>query len=429
MSYEPLSNTSENKRSILDRAHKYLIPNRIDTFGGMGVDLVIGKREGYKVWDIDGHELMDFHLNGGTYNLGHRHPKVLAALQKALQTLDIGNHHFASEARAELAEKLAAATGLHYSLLTPSGSEANDMAIKSARWFTGRRKIVSLDCAYHGRSGLSGAAGDSSAAEFFLSDFSSDFIKVPFNDLKAMEAALKDGDVAAVLMETIPATYGFVVPSDNYLPGVKALCQQYGSLYIADEVQTGLGRSGKLWGVECWDVQPDILVTGKGLSGGLYPISACVLSREVGGWLTENGWGYVSTFGGAELGCVVANAVLDLVNTPETLRQVKQTSEYLYRGLKDIQSRHDYLVDINQLGLIMGLKFDNPNGGVHMMKALYDQGLWAIFAGFDASVTQFKAGLFVDQTYCDKALEKLEAAIIVAKSIKSDGASTSIGRK
>jgi acetylornithine/succinyldiaminopimelate/putrescine aminotransferase len=169
------------------------MPNRVDTFGAMGVDLVIGKREAYRIWDMDGHELLDFHFNGGTYNVGHRNPHFLEILRKALETLDIGNHHFASGARANLAEQLAAATGLHYALFTPSGSEANDMAIKSARRFTGRRKIVAVDAAYHGRSGLSGVAGDDSAAKYFNSDYPDEFLRVPFDDLalEKVEAAIK----------------------------------------------------------------------------------------------------------------------------------------------------------------------------------------------------------------------------------------------
>ena len=428
MAYQPPQSASAEKRSILERAYRHLAPNRIETFAGMGIDLVIGRREGYRIWDVDGHELQDFHLNGGTFNLGHRNPGIVAALEEALRTLDVGNHHFASAARVELAEKLAAATGLRYSVLTPSGSEAVDVAIKSARRFTGRRRIVSLGCAYHGRSGLSGAAGDASAAEYFHSDFPDDFVRVPFNDLDAMETVLEDGQVAAVLMETVPATHGFELPDDGYLPGIKALCERHGTLYIADEVQTGLGRSGHLWAVQAWGVEPDLLVTGKGLSGGLYPVSAVTMSAPVGAWLAENGWGYVSTFGGAEPGCVVGAAVLDLVDSPETRDHVRAISDYLHAGLCDIQARHDYLVRIHRLGLIMGLEFDHPNGGVHMMKALYDRGLWAIFAGFDAARLQFKAGLFVDRGFVDEALEKVEAAIRAARELTDDGPARCLGR-
>jgi acetylornithine/succinyldiaminopimelate/putrescine aminotransferase len=408
---------SEHKRRVLALAHEYLIPGRVEAFLGMGIPLVIGRREGYRIWDIDGHELMDFHLNGGTFNVGHRHPAVLQALETALQTLDVGNHHFPSPARAELAEKLALHTpgDLHYTVYAAGGSEAVDVAIKSARRFTNRRRIVAIASGYHGRTGLSGAAGDDSTARYFASDYPDEFLKVPFDDLDAMRVALQGQDVAAVIMETIPATAGFPVPSDGYLPGVAALCREYGALYIADEVQTGLGRTGYLWGVEAWGVEPDILITGKGLSGGLYPIAATVLRKDVGGWLSDNGWGHVTTFGGAEPGCVVGSVVLDLCRAPQALAHAASISDYLDAGLADIRSRLGFLKDIRRKGLVMGLVFDAPAGGVQMMSALYQQGIWAIFAGFDPAVLQFKPGLFVDYAYCDEALARFEKAVAMAK--------------
>ena len=408
---------SERKRRVFALAHEYLIPGRVEAFLGMGIPLVIGRREGYRIWDIDGHELMDFHLNGGTFNVGHRNPEVLQALETALQTLDVGNHHFPSPARADLAEKLAACTpgDLHYTVYAAGGSEAVDVAIKSARRFTGRRKIVAIASGYHGRTGLSGAAGDDSTARYFASDYPDEFLKVPFNDLDAMRAALQASDVAAVILETIPATYGFPVPSDDYLPGVARLCREFGALYIADEVQTGLGRTGYLWGVEAWGVEPDILITGKGLSGGLYPIAAAVLRKDVGSWLTDNGWGHVTTFGGAEPGCVVGSVVLDMCRTPQALTNAAEISAYLHAGLSGIRSRLGFLKDIRRKGLVMGLAFDAPAGGVQMMSALYQHGIWAIFAGFDHSVLQFKPGLFVDRAYCDEALTRFEAALQVVK--------------
>jgi 4-aminobutyrate aminotransferase-like enzyme len=144
---EKLVGMSDRKRRTLELAHEYMMPNRVETWVGAGIPLVIGRREGYRIWDVDGHELRDLHLNGGTFTLGHRNPDVLAALQEALETLDVGNHHFPSEARATLAEKLARLTpgALHYSVFVASGSEANDLAIRSVRWATGRRKIVCLE--------------------------------------------------------------------------------------------------------------------------------------------------------------------------------------------------------------------------------------------------------------------------------------------
>ena len=404
MSKSNAATESPRKREILQLARDYLFPDRIDSLDTLGVDLVIGRREGYRFWDVDGRELMDLHLNGGTYNLGHRHPDLLATLLASLQHTDVGNHHFANPERALLAEQLALVTGLRYSVFTPGGAEATDVAIRSARRYTGKRRIVALEQGYHGRSGLSGAAGNPDSARFFNSDYPEEFITVPFNDLDAMEATLRRGDVAAVIMETIPATAGFPIPDDDYLPGVRALCDQHEVLYIADEVQTGLGRTGEVWAVGCWGVQPDILITGKGLSGGLYPVSAAVLSADVGGWLAEDGWGYVSTFGG----CAVGREALRLSTSPDVLAGVRRTADYLRAGLEDIRARRTFLTGINQRGLVIGLRFDDPLGGMRMSAALFQRGLWAMFASFDRSVLQFKPGLLVTRDFCDEALGRLD---------------------
>jgi acetylornithine/succinyldiaminopimelate/putrescine aminotransferase len=407
---EPIS---ERKRRILDLSREYLMPARVAAWENLGVPLVIGRREGYRLWDVDGHELLDVHLNGGTYNLGHRNPELVEVLRKSLDELDIGNHHFPSEARVDLAEKLAALTPgeLHYSVFVPSGSEANDLAIRVARRATGRRKIVALEAAFHGRTALSAAAGQDDMARFFLADYPAEFLKVPFNDLGAMEQALRGGDVAGVLMETMPATYGFPVPNDDYLPGVKLLCERFGTIYIADEVQTGLGRTGHLWGVETWNVEPDVLVTGKGLSGGLYPMSAVVMTRRVGHWLTEQGWGYVSTFGGAELGCRIASRVLDLCSQPQVLAGVRRLSQALTDGLEQLRRRHPFFIAARQLGLVIGLETASSLGGMQLSRALYRRGVWAMFSGFAPSILQFKVGLLVDDAYCELLLERLDAAL------------------
>ena len=266
--YEPPAKCSQRKAAVLRSAYEHLIPGRVQGFHELGVDLVMGQRQGYRFWDIDGQEFLDFHLNGGVFTLGHRNPELLAALRASLESLDIGNHHFPSAARAELGETLArAAPGdLPYSVFTSGGSEAIDVAIKSARYATKRRKIVALDIAYHGRTGLSGAAGDDATAAFFHSDSPAEFMKVPFEDLAALEKLLIREDVAAVLIETIPATFGFIAPSMGYLPAIKELCERYGTLYIADEVQAGLGRTGHMWAVSVWNVMPSTPKVGSGCS-------------------------------------------------------------------------------------------------------------------------------------------------------------------
>lgn len=288
-----------DKDEILALNAEHVCPNRVAVWQASGIDLVIGHREGYKIWDIDGREFWDLHLNGGVFSFGHRTSELVELLRTSLDTLDIGNHHFPSVARAQLAKALSESTdgALPYAVFAASGSEAADVAIKTARKATGRRAIVGLTEGYHGRTGLAGAVGDDETARYFLSDDPEHNLKAPFGDLDAIAAAFHERDVAAVLVEMSPATAGFPIPSRDYLKGIEKLCRTHGALFIADEVQTGLARSGRTWAYQTFGVTPDILITGKGLSGGLYPMAAALLSHQAGGWLRERGWAHVSTFG------------------------------------------------------------------------------------------------------------------------------------
>ena len=374
---------------------------------------MIGRRRGYRIWDLGGRELLDLHLNGGVYNLGHRNPKVLAALTEALTSLDIGNHHFPSGERALLAEELVTRTrGMRYAVFASGGGEAVDLAIKSARRATGRGRVVSAKDAYHGHTGLALAAGDETAATSFGSGGTpGEFQRVPFNDVQAMAEALASQDIAAVILETVPATVGFLPPDPGYLAEVRRLCDLNGTMFIADEVQTGLGRTGALWGVDRFDVVPDILVTGKGLSGGIYPIAATLLSEKAGSWLEDDGWGHVSTFGGAELGCVVASTVLTLTQAQPTRDHVAQLIDLWREGLAKLQTSYpEWLTDIRQTGLCIGVGFNNEAGGMVMTRLLFDEGVWAMFAGFDHRYLQLKPGLLLSVEETQEALAALDRA-------------------
>ena len=201
------------------------------------------------------------------------------------------------------------------------------------------------------------------------------------------------------------------MPSDGYYPAVKKMCEKHGALFIADEVQTGLGRTGKFWACDGYGVEPDMLITGKGLSGGVYPIAAAVLSKDVAEWLKEEGWGYSSTFGGAELGCVIAHKVLEITERPGVLENIRAMSEFLKGKLSEIQKRHPFLAEVRQNGLIIGLRFDNPHGGLMVAACCYESGLWAFPAGFERSVLQFKPNILVDKPACEEAVSLLEDAI------------------
>ncbi len=408
---------SADKDAVLAATTAHVAPHRVHVWDAFGTQLVMGRREGYRMWDLSGHELMDFHLNGGTFNLGHRNPEVIAALVQALDEVDIGNHHFASVERAALAERLTACApgDMPYSVFGSGGSEAIDVAIKTARHATGRRRILGLDAGYHGKTGLSGAAGADAGARFFHSDLPDDFHTVPFADADAIERALVADEFAAVIIETIPATYGFPLVPDGYLPAVKAAAERHGALYIADEVQAGLGRTGDLWGVQTYGVEPDIMVTGKGLSGGIYPIAAAVIREASAEWLHQYGWGHVSTFGGSELGCRVASKVLEITQRAETTANVRHLIERYREGLAAIAADDPYLVEVRQSGLVIGLRVDHPDGAIYLQQELYGLGLWAIASGYDQSVLQFKPGLLLTDAEVDRSLELLRAGLALAR--------------
>jgi len=403
------------KAEFLERSKAFWNPGKTRFWQEAGVDLVIDRREGYFLYDMDGRRLYDVHLNGGTYNLGHRHPELVEVMNAATRHFDMGNHHFPSLARTALAEALAACTpgDLTYTMYGAGGAEAIDLALKTARHSTKRRRIVSIIKAYHGHTGLAVKTGDPRFSKLFLSeDREGEFIQVPFNDLDAMEDALRGRDVAAVIMETIPATYGFPMPQEGYLPGVKKLCERYGSLYIADEVQTGLMRTGAMWGITRYGVEPDILVTGKGITGGLYPIACCVVSERHGGWLEEDGFAHMSTAGGAEIGCIVAMKVLEICQRPEVVSTVRYVSDFIRAGLDEIRDLYpDFFVGIRQHGVVMGLEFNHPEGAKPVMRHLYENGVWAIFSTLDPRVLQFKPGILMTQSLCEDLLRRVEVAI------------------
>ena len=216
-------------------------------------------------------------------------------------------------------------------------------------------------------------------------------------------------------METIAATYGFPLPAPGYLQEVKMLCERYGTLYIADEVQTGLMRCGAMWAIETYDVQPDILVTAKGLSGGVYPIAAVVVAERCAGWLSEDGFGHMSTFGGAELGCIAALKTLEITQRPNVRENVQSLTARFETELGAMRARHaDFFTGVRQRGIVMGLEFEHPEGAKFVMKALYENGVWAIFSTLDPRILQFKPGLLCDRALCDEILQRLDASIGLA---------------
>jgi acetylornithine/succinyldiaminopimelate/putrescine aminotransferase len=401
------------RQGAIDLFARHVSSGKVEFFQSAGIDFVLGRREGPYLWDVSGQKrVIDCHCNGGVFNLGHRNPKVIAALRASLDTLDIGNHHLISQQRADLARRLAelAPGELSYTVFGVGGGEAIDLAIKVARAYTGRQGIISARGGYHGHTGLALAAGDERYRAPF-GPMAPGFQQVPFNDTDALEDAIDDG-TAALLLETVPATYGMPIPADDYLPRARQLCDERGALLIADEVQTGLGRTGKLWGIEHFGVQPDIMVIGKGLSGGIYPMAATCFRHECEVVFQEDPFIHISTFGGAEVGCPVASTVLDISSRPELLSHVTALGELFTAGFERLKEKHPHvLVGLRQLGLMMGIEMVNQHCGPLFSKCAYDSGLLSVYANNDPRIAQLLPPLVIDRALVNEILERVDAAL------------------
>lgn len=407
------------KERVIELFARHVSSGKVAFFQSTGIDFVLGEREGPYLWDLAGEKrLIDCHCNGGVFNLGHRHPAIVQTLMESLQALDIGNHHLISRQRALLAQRLAERSPGHltYTVFGVSGGEAIDLAIKVARGFTRRTKIISARGGYHGHTGLALAAGD----EKYRAPFgppAPGFVQVPFNDIEALRREM-DADTAAVIMETVPATYGIAVPDPDYFPQVRRLCDEFGALFIADEVQTGLGRTGRLWGIEHFRVAPDIMVIGKGLSGGIYPITATCFRAELESVFHPDPFIHISTFGGAEVGCPVALKVLEISSQPAFLRHVQELADIFAEGFARLKARHpQVLVRLRQLGLMMGIEMVSPYAGPLFSKAAYDNGLLSVYAYNDTRVAQLLPPLVIDHALAGEILERVDASLTMVEQM------------
>lgn len=410
-----------SKEQIIKDFGSHVSSGKVDFYQLVGLDFVIGRRKGPWIWDTgishqgsNGTKLLNCHCNGGVFNLGHRHPDVLKALIDAAQELDIGNHHLISEQRAVLANKLVALTPREITRVVfgVGGGEAIDFAIKLARAQNpAKHKIIFASGGYHGHTGLALAAG----ADHFKAPFeplAPGFVSVPFSNITALEQAI-DNETAAVLLETIPATLGMPIPPEDYYPQIREICDKKDVLLILDEIQTGLGRTGKLWAFEHFNIVPDIFCTAKGLSGGLYPISATLYREALDQFCRKNPFIHVSTFGGAELGCPVAIKVLEIVSEPSFLERVNQIATELKQGLESLrQENSELILENRQIGLFIGLKMCDAGYGPVLSLGLMRNGVFAIWADNDRSVLQFLPPLNLEKPEIAYLLEKLKKAFI-----------------
>ncbi|QLJ01690.1 ornithine--oxo-acid transaminase [Streptomyces sp. NEAU-sy36] len=341
--------------------------------------VVVARAEGSWVEDVEGRRYLDMLAGYSALNFGHRHPALIEAAHRQLDLLTLTSRAFHNDRLAEFAERLAALTGLDMVLPMNTGAEAVESGIKLARKWAYDVKGVPADRAtivvaadnFHGRTTTIVSFSTDETARSGFGPFTPGFKVVPYNDLAALEAAVDD-TTAAVLIEPVQGEAGVIVPDDGYLAGVRELTRREGCLFVADEIQSGLGRTGRTLAVEHEDVVPDVLLLGKALGGGIVPVSAVVARREVMGVLRPGEHG--STFGGNPLAAAVGTAVVELLETGEFQRRAAELGAVLRDGLTELVGKG--VLGFRSRGLWAGVDIDPAIGtGREISERLMREGI------------------------------------------------------
>ncbi|MBO8142713.1 MAG: acetylornithine transaminase [Firmicutes bacterium] len=384
----------------------------MQTYSRLPLALVRG--EGARVWDTEGRQYLDFVGGLAVNSLGHGHPAVTAAIREAADyVLHTSNLYYIGP-QAELAARLAELSGLERAFFCNSGAEANEAAIKLARRFGrraggGRYKIICAANSFHGRTlGTLAATGQPKYRAGF-EPLPEGFVHVPLNDLPALAAAI-DSETVAVMLEPVQGEGGVHPCLPDYLKGVRELCDRHGLLLILDEVQTGLGRTGRLFAFEHYGVRPDILTLAKALAGGV-PIGAMLAREEVAAAFEPGA--HASTFGGNPFACRVALAVLDTIVGQDLPAKAKEAGDYLRRGLERLAARLDCVSEVRGMGLLVGLEL----AGVLAPRVQAEaQSRGLLVNAIGQSVLRLLPPLIVGRDELDEALEILEAALAAASN-------------
>ncbi|MFF1273415.1 ornithine--oxo-acid transaminase [Streptomyces marokkonensis] len=327
--------------------------------------VVVSRAEGTWVEDVEGRRYLDMLAGYSALNFGHRHPALIEAAHRQLDRLTLTSRAFHNDRLAEFAERLAALTGLDMVLPMNTGAEAVESGVKVARKWAYDVKGVPADRAtivvaadnFHGRTTTIVSFSTDEVARAGFGPFTPGFRVVPYNDLAALEAAV-DETTAAVLIEPVQGEAGVIVPDDGYLAGVRELTRREGCLFVADEIQSGLGRTGRTLAVDHESVVPDVVLLGKALGGGIVPVSAVVARREVLQVLHPGEHG--STFGGNPLAAAVGTAVVELLETGEFQRRAADLGEVLREGLESLVGKG--VVGFRSRGLWAGVDVDPAIG-------------------------------------------------------------------
>jgi putrescine aminotransferase len=372
--------------------------------------------QGPYIEDIMGRRYIDCLGGFGIYSAGVRHPKIVDAVRSQLDRMPLSSQELLDPLRGALAELLGeiAPGNLQKCFFINNGTDAVEGAMKLARLYTEKSGFISTIRGFHGKSygslSLMGKAEFRVAFEPLLQDV----YFVEFGDADEVEWQLKKArdvglDIAAVVAEPVQGEAGAIVPPDDYWPRLREICDEYDVLLIADEVQTGMGRTGKLFGVEHWDVIPDIMCLGKALGGGVMPLSAFISTPEIWKVLEANPFLHSSTFGGNPLACAAGIAAINVTLEEDLPGQAAVSGDYFLQGLRDIQSRYpEHVVDVRGKGLLIGVEFDSTEFGYSVAAGLFRRGVLVAGTLLNAKTIRIEPALSISRKLIDEVLGHLD---------------------
>jgi len=379
------------------------------------LDVVIAKGEGVWVYDVEGNRHLDCLSAYSALNQGHVHPKILAALIEQAGKVTLTSRAFRNDQLPLFYKEFSELSGYEMSLPMNSGAEAVETAIKLARkWAYQVKKIPRhqaeiITCAnnFHGRTVTIVSFSTEPLYRDDFGPFTPGFVSVPYGDAQALEAAITP-NTAAIMLEPIQGEAGVIVPPAGYLRAVREICTRHNVLFIADEIQTGLGRTGKLFACQHEDVRPDMVIVGKALSGGFYPVSAVLADKPVMGLFTPGEHG--STFGGNPLAAAVARAALRVIVEEKLVENAATLGQYFQEQLAEIPSPH--VKEVRGKGLLIGVELKPEAGGARRFcEALARQNILA--KETHQHVIRFAPPLVIDQATIEWALPRIREVLLM----------------
>ncbi len=370
--------------------------------------------EGVYTYDNKGRRYLDCLGGYGIFNVGHRHPKVINAVKMQLDQVCLHSQELINPWSAHLASQLAAITpgDLQYSFFCNSGSEAVEGAIKLARLYTGKTEIISTKNAYHG---VSMGALSATGRDVFRKPFApllNGFSHVEFGNIEAMEAAITD-QTAAVILEPIQGEGGINVPFEGYLRKVRQLTEKYGILLILDEVQTGMGRTGRMFACEHESVVPDILCLAKALGGGVMPIGAFMSTAKIWKVLEPNPTIHNSTFGGNPLACSAASACIEVLLEEHLPARAALMGNYFMRKLNELKEKYpEHIFDVRGRGLLIGLEFTSQDLREAIQVELFHRGVIVASTLNSNRTFRIEPPLIITESQINFMIDALESVLI-----------------